>query len=68
MEPEQYLGFADGEAVRDARTGHLGHVKVRDDEEVGRYAEVAWSGSFVSDELELALDNGLVRDQPERER
>lgn len=65
-----YLGFQDGEAVRDTRTGLLGHVRVFDDEEVGRYAEVKWFQSFVSEELELAIDNGLTRydDDLDRER
>lgn len=61
-EPQQYLGYVDGELVRDERSGAVGHVRVRDDEEIGRYAEVAWGGSFVSDQLEVAIDNGLQRE------
>ena len=61
--PKQYLGFTDGDLVRDQRSGLAGRVRVRvrDDEEVGRYAEVVWDGSFVSDQLEVAIDNGLDR-------
>lgn len=60
--PTQYLGYADGELVRDVRSGVTGRVRVRDDEEIGRYAEVRWDGVAVSDQLEVAIDNG-----PERE-
>jgi len=58
----RYLGYADGELVRDVRSGVTGRVRVRDDEETGRYAEVQWDGSFVSDQLELAIDKGLERE------
>lgn len=60
-----YLGYADGDLVRDERTGHAGVVLVREDEETGRYAEVKWVDSFVSDQLEVAIDNGLTRDEPD---
>lgn len=59
-EPKRYLGYGDGELVRDQRTAALGRVRVCDDDEVGRYAEVQWAGSFVQDELEVAIDNGLT--------
>lgn len=57
-ERKQYLGFTDGELVRDLRSGTLGQVRVRDDEEVGRYAEISWS-AMVCEERELAIDHGL---------
>jgi len=59
--PRQYLGYTDGDLVRDRRSGLAGRVRVRDDA-IGRYAEVAWDGSFAPDELEVAIDNGLERD------
>lgn len=61
-----YMGYSDGERVRDLRSDHPGTVRVFDDEEIGRYAEVKWDNSFVSDELELAIDNGLTRAERER--
>lgn len=53
-------GFADGDRVRDTRTGHLGRVRflnLTDEERASgecAVAEVVWDGLAVQDELDIA--------------
>lgn len=59
-------GFAHGDRVRDVRSGRSGRVRVFDLSPADRAegcaeAEVAWDGSFVADEIAVAISNGLVR-------
>lgn len=59
-------GYSDGDRVRDRRSGSTGTVRVFDLSAADRRegcaeAEVKWDGSFVADELELAVDHGLDR-------
>lgn len=60
------LGYRHGDRVRDVRSGRTGRVRLFDLTAAERAegcaeAEVVWDGSFVQDELEIAVRNGLIR-------
>jgi hypothetical protein len=62
------LGYRNGDRVRDVRTDTAGTVRIwhlspADAADCGYEiaGEVRWDGSFVDDELELAIGNGLRR-------
>lgn len=58
------MAFGHGDRVQDTRSGHTGTVQVFDLSPSDRaegcaQAEVRWDNSCVSDELDVAINNGL---------
>jgi hypothetical protein len=63
------IHYRDGDRVRDLRTGLRGTVRMFDlteqDKADGCAAgEVRWHNSFVCDELDVAIHNGLIKERP----
>ena len=64
--PSRVHGFADGELVRNPRTGGLGWVRILAYTDAhgrvsGYLAEVEWDGARYRDPLDIAIDHGLER-------